>query len=86
MHLKTVPKRRKNKRKSKDYSDNNFINNDQYTKESPGDLGRFAVTQTPVRNHLQTLVYKSRNGVNSIINTPNYQKKDTKVGITSWKR
>ena len=37
-----------------------IIENGQNTEKSPGDLRRLAVTQTPARNHRQTLVWKTR--------------------------
>ena len=36
-----------------------IIENGQNTEKSPGDLRRFAVTQTPVKNHQLTLMYKN---------------------------
>ena len=44
-----------NKRTSGDHSDYNIVKIGQNTEKSPGDLRRFAVTQTPVRNHRLTL-------------------------------
>ena len=45
-----------NKRKNGDYSDNSIIRINQNTEKSPGDLRRFAVTQTSMRNHQLALV------------------------------
>ena len=36
---------------SGDHPNYNIIENGQNTEKSPGDLGRLAVTQTPVKNH-----------------------------------
>ena len=36
-----------------------IIENGQDTEKSPGDLGRLAVTQTPMRNHLLKLMWKT---------------------------
>ena len=38
---------------------NNIIGNGQNTEKSPGDLRRLAVTQTPVKNHQLTLIWKT---------------------------
>ena len=38
--------------------DNSIIKIGQNTEESPGDLRRLVITQTPVRNHRLTLVWK----------------------------
>ena len=35
----------------------------QNTEESPGDFWRLAVTQTPVKNHLLTLLRKTLKGI-----------------------
>ena len=43
------------KRTKGDHPNYNSVEIDQNTKKSPGDLGRFAVTQTPVRNHRLSL-------------------------------
>ena len=48
-------KRLGNKRTSEDHPDYNIIKINQNSKKSPRDLERFAVTQTPVRNHQLTL-------------------------------
>ena len=45
-----------NKMTSEDYPDNSIIKIGQNTEKSPGDLSRLDVTQTPMRNHLKTLV------------------------------
>ena len=39
-----------------------FAENGQNPKTSPGDLRRFAVTQTPVKNHQLTLMWKTLKG------------------------
>ena len=46
----------RNQRTSRDYPDCSIIKIDQNAEKDPGDLGSFAVTQTPVRNHRLTLV------------------------------
>ena len=45
-----------NKRTSGDHPNNSIVEMDQNTKKSPKDLRRLDVTQTPVRNHLLSLV------------------------------
>ena len=52
-----------NKRKSGDHPDNSIIKNGQDTEKGPGDLRRLAVTQTPLENQQQTLVWKTCKGV-----------------------
>ena len=44
------------KRTSGDHRNHIIVEIGQNTKKSPGNLGRLAVSKTPVRNHLQTLV------------------------------
>ena len=41
---------------SRDHPNYCIVEISQNTKKSPGDLGRLAVTQTPVENHQRTLV------------------------------
>ena len=48
-----------NKRTSGYHPNYCFIEIGQNTEKSPGDLGRLVVTQTPVRNHQLTLVWKT---------------------------
>ena len=48
-----------NKRTSRDHPDYSVIKIRQNTEKSPGGLRRLAVTQTPVRNHQLTLVWKT---------------------------
>ena len=55
--------RLENKRTSGDHADYSIIKIDQNTEKCPGDLKRLAVTQTPVRNHQLTLVWKTLKGV-----------------------
>ena len=45
--------------KSRDHPNNSIDKIGQNTEKSPGDLMRFTVTQTPVRNHRLTLVWKT---------------------------
>ena len=54
-----------NKRTSRDHSDYSITKICQNTEKSPGDLRRLAVSQTPVRNHLLTLVRKTLKGTNN---------------------
>ena len=62
--LGTIPKdlvnglENKNQRTSGDYSNYRIIKIGQNTEESPEDLMRLAVTQTPVRDFQLTLVRK----------------------------
>ena len=53
--LGTVPERVKNQRTTRDQSDNSIVEISQNTEKSPGDP-RSLVTQTPVKDHLLTLV------------------------------
>ena len=46
-------------RTSGDHPNYCIIENSQNTEKSPGDLRRFAVTQTPVKAHLAKLVRKT---------------------------
>ena len=39
--------------------------NDSITEKSPGDLRRLGLTQTPVKNHQLTLMWKNSKGVNN---------------------
>ena len=39
-----------------DHPNDSIIENGQNTEKSPGDLGRLAVTQTPVKKHRLTLM------------------------------
>ena len=41
---------------SGDYPNYNIVEIGQNTAKSPGDLGRLALTQTPVKNHQLTLI------------------------------
>ena len=45
-----------NKRSNGDHPNYSIVEIGQNTEKCPGDLGRVAVTQTPVRNHRLTLV------------------------------
>ena len=45
-----------NKRMTGDHANYSIIEISQNTEESPGDLKRLAVNQTPVRNHQLTMV------------------------------
>ena len=42
-----------------DYPNDSIIKNGQNTGESPGNLRRFAVTQTPGKNHQLALIWKT---------------------------
>ena len=42
-----------------DHPNNSIIENGQNSEKSPEDLGRLAVTQTPVKNHQLTLMWKT---------------------------
>ena len=48
-----------NKRMNIDHQDNRIIKIGQNTEKSPGDLRRFALTQTQVRNYQLTLILKN---------------------------
>ena len=45
-----------NKRTSGDHPNYSIVEIGQNTEKSPGDLGRLAITQTPMENHQLTLV------------------------------
>ena len=49
-----------NRRTSQDHPNYNIVKIGQKTKKSPGDLRKFAVTQTPVKYYQLTLVWKTR--------------------------
>ena len=49
-----------NLRKNRNHPNLGIVKISQITKKSFGDLTRFAVTQTPVKDHLLTLVRKTR--------------------------
>ena len=44
---------------SRDHTNYCIVENGQNTEKSPGDLGRLAVTQTPVKGHQLTLMRKT---------------------------
>ena len=69
-----------NKRTSGDHPNYNIINISQNTEKSPGDLKRLAVTQTPVRNHRLTLVWKTRKWIIIIITIT----KERKIDIIAY--
>ena len=50
--------RLRNKRTSRDHPDYSIIKIGQNTEKNPGDLRRFAVSQTPVANYQLSLVWK----------------------------
>ena len=50
-----------------DYPNYSIIEIGLNTEKCPGDLKRLDVTQTPVRNHCLTLVWKTRKGITIII-------------------
>ena len=43
---------------SGDHPNHRIIENDQNTEKSPGDLRRFAITQTPVEDHQRLQIWK----------------------------
>ena len=78
--LRTVPKGLekgvgivRNWRKNRDHSDYNIIQISQSTEKSPGDLRKLAVSQTPVKAHQLTLMWKPYN--NDIDNNNNIKHK-----------
>ena len=44
---------------SGDHPNDSIIESDQNTEKSPEDMRRLAVTQTPVKDHQQTLMWKT---------------------------
>ena len=48
------------KYRNRDHPNTSIVEIGQNTKKSPGDLRRLAVTQTPVKDHQLTLVWKTR--------------------------
>ena len=48
-----------NKRMCRNHPNNSIIKIDQNPEKSPGDSGKFTVTQTPVINHQLTLEWKT---------------------------
>ena len=49
----------------RDYPNDSIVENGQNPETSPGDVRRLAVTQTPVKNHQLTLMWKNSKGVNN---------------------
>ena len=47
------------RRTSADHPNYNIIENSKNTEKSPGDLRRFAVTQTPVKDHQLKVMWKT---------------------------
>ena len=60
-----------NKRTSRDHPNHGIVEIGQNIVKSPGDLRRLAVTQTPVRNHRFTLVWKTLKEYNNNNNNNN---------------
>ena len=58
----------KNKRASGYHRKYSIVEIGQNTEKSPGDLGRLTVSQTPVKNQLLTLVWKTPKSVKRIVN------------------
>ena len=54
-----------NRRTNREHLNPSIVKIGQNTEKSPGDLRRFTVTQTPVRNHQQTLERKTLKEVNN---------------------
>ena len=48
-----------NKRTSKEHPNYSIVEIDSNTEKSPGNLKRLAITQTPSKNHLLTLMLKT---------------------------
>ena len=63
--IDTETRRFGNKRMSEDHPNYSIIKIGQNTVENPGDLRRFAVSKTPVRNHRLSLLWKTRKGLNN---------------------
>ena len=61
--IDTEPRELENKKTSEDHPNYCIVKINQNTKKSTGDLGRLAVTQTPVRNNQLTLVVRTLNWV-----------------------
>ena len=55
------------RRMSKEHPHDSIVEISQNTEKNPGDLRKLAVTQTSVRNHRLTLVWKTPKGVTIII-------------------
>ena len=73
-----------NKRTSGDHSNYSLIKIDQNTEKSPGDLRGLAITQTPVRNHQLTLVWKTLKRVINSQKSNNSQKKNSHLGLVMF--
>ena len=52
-------------RTGRDYPNDSIAKNGQNPETSPGDLRRLDITQTPVKNHQLTLIWKNSKGVNN---------------------
>ena len=68
-----------NKRKSGVHPKYHIIEIAQNTEKSPGDSRRLAVSQTPMRNHRLTLVWKTGKGVNNNNNDNNNRYRDLEL-------
>ena len=66
-------------RPSRDHPNNSIIENGQYTEKSPGDLRRLAVTQSPMKDHQMSLMWKTLMSNNN--NNDNAQSKKLKEPI-----
>ena len=64
---------------SGDHPNYSIIENGQNTEKSPGDWRRFAVTQTPVKDHQMSLMWKtqmSKNDNDNSADRPRYEIRD----------
>ena len=83
------PGRFRSWRASGDHLNNSIIENGQNTEKSPGDLRRLAVTQSPVKDHQLTLMWKTlmnnnNSSSSSSNNNKNKNKKKKKKKKKNW--
>ena len=52
--------RRRNQKKNREHPDYSIVEIGQDIEKSPGDLRTFAVTQTPMKDHQLTMMWKTR--------------------------
>ena len=64
-------------RTSGDHPNDSIIESGQNIEKSPGDLRRVAVTQTPVKNHQVTMMWKTLKGNNNNNKKKKKKKKKT---------
>ena len=72
------PGRFRSWRLSGDHPNNSIVENGQNTEKSPGDLRRLAVTQSPMKDHQLTLIWKTLMSNNNNNNNNNCTRENNK--------